>query len=193
MADSPTYAKVAAGVTDPFTKAIKIDQMVGLVVNQTEDVKEDENGKVMDSSAFNSSMSGVEFLGYGLDEDGDSQNMAVIMNELGNIFLDCDASTGAYASAEDKERAETLVQKLYNAIGHVQEQHVKLSSDSEYLRINLTHLEETQFTLNTEIADLEQMDPALAVTEMFWAQYCYQAALKIGNELVSQTLFDYIK
>ena len=156
-------------------------------------MKEDENGKVMDSSAFNSSISGIAFLGYGLDEDGDSQNMAVIMNELGNIFLDCDHTTGDYASPEDKERAETLVRKLYDAIGHVQEQHVKLSSDSEYLRINLTHLEETQFTLNTEIADLEQMDPALAVTEMFWAQYCYQAALKIGNELVSQTLFDYIR
>ena len=156
-------------------------------------MQEDENGDIMPSSAFNSAICGVEFLGYGLDEDGDPKNMAVIMNELGNIFLDCDPNTGAYASTEDKERAEVLTRKLYDAIGHVQEQHVKISSDSEYLRINLTHLEETQYTLNTEISELEQMDPALSVTEMFWAQYCYQAALKIGNELVNQTLFDYIR
>ena len=115
------------------------------------------------------------------------------MNELGNIFQDCDRDNGAYADQEDAERAQVLTGKLHDAIQRVQEQHVKLSSDSEYLQINLNHLEETQFVLNTEISELEQMDPALSVTEMFWAQYCYQAALKIGNELVSQTLFDYLK
>ncbi|MBQ6986702.1 MAG: hypothetical protein IJQ25_06920 [Oscillibacter sp.] len=156
-------------------------------------IQEDENGKVVDSSAFNSAISGIEFLGYGLDEDGDPLNLAVLMNELGNIFQDCDRDTGEYADAEDAERALVLTRKLGDAIHRVQEQHVKLSSDSEYLQINLNHLEETQFVLNTEISELEQMDPALSVTEMFWAQYCYQAALKIGNELVSQTLFDYLK
>ena len=115
------------------------------------------------------------------------------MNELGNILQDCDPETGSYENPEDRERVDILAQKLHDAIGRVQDQHVKLSSDSEYLQINLTHLQETQYTLNTEISDLEQMDPALSVTEMFWAQYCYQAALKIGNELVSQTLFDYMK
>ena len=54
-------------------------------------------------------------------------------------------------------------------------------------------MKETQYTLNAEIAEIEQMDPALSVTEMYWTQYCYQAALKIGNDLVSQTLFDYMK
>ena len=156
-------------------------------------MQEDENKQIVDSSAFNSAIAGINFLGYGVDEDGDPKNLAVLMNELGNLLQDCDSETGAYASSADKERATVLTQKLEAAINRVQEQHVKISADSEYLQINLTHLEETQYTLNTEIAELEQMDPALSVTEMFWAQYCYQAALKIGNELVSQTLFDYMK
>ncbi|MBQ9520951.1 MAG: hypothetical protein IJR72_00090 [Oscillospiraceae bacterium] len=156
-------------------------------------LEEDENGDIVDSSAFNSAISGIEFLGYGLDEDGEPQNLAVLMNELGNIFQDCDRDTGAYADSADEERAQALTQKLLDAISRVQEQHVALSSQSEYLQVNLNHLEETQYTLNTEISELEQMDPALAVTEMYWAQYCYQAALKIGNDLVSQTLFDYLK
>ena len=156
-------------------------------------MQEDENGKIVDSSAFNSSVSGITFLGYGLDEEGYPQNLAVIMNELGNILQDCDRDTGAYAHSGDEDRVQVLSEKLRDAIARVQEQHVKLSSDSEYLQINLTHLKETQYTLNAEIAEIEQMDPALSVTEMYWTQYCYQAALKIGNDLVSQTLFDYMK
>ena len=182
----------AAEGTEDYEKLQKMAAETGYV-DVGIGLKEDENGDVVDSSAFNSALSGLNFLGYGLDEDGDPKNLAVLMNELGNLLQDCDRDTGAYASAEDAERANVLAQKLHDAIGRVQEQHVKISADSEYLQINLTHLQETQYTLNTEISELEQMDPALSVTEMFWAQYCYQAALKIGNELVSQTLFDYMK
>ena len=182
----------AAEGTEDYEKLQKMASETGYV-DVGIGMQEDENGKIVDSSAFNSSVSGIVFLGYGLDEDGDPKNLAVLMNELGNILQDCDRDTGEYASPEDRERAQVLSEKIHDAIGRVQEQHVKLSSDSEYLQINLTHLEETQYTLNGEISELEQMDPALSVTEMFWAQYCYQAALKIGNELVSQTLFDYMK
>ena len=28
--------------------------------------------------------------------------------------------------------------------------------------------------------------------EMYWAQYCYQASLRIGTDLLSQSLFDYM-
>ncbi|MBR3570593.1 MAG: hypothetical protein IKN96_07340 [Oscillibacter sp.] len=182
----------AAEGTEDYEKLQKMAAETGYV-DVGVGLQEDENGDIVDSSAFNSAISGVAFLGYGLDEDGDPKNLAVLMNELGNIFQDCDRETGAYASEADEKRAQALAEKLHDVIGHVQEQHVKISSDSEYLQINLTHLEETQYTLNTEISELEQMDPALSVTEMFWAQYCYQAALKIGNELVNQTLFDYMK
>lgn len=182
----------AAEGTEDYEKLQKLATETGYV-DVGLGMQEDENGKIVDSSAFNSAISGITFLGYGLDEDGDPKNLAALMNELGNIFQDCDRDTGEYASAEDEERAQVLTEKLRQRISYVQDQHTKLSSDSEYLQINLTHLEETQYTLNTEISEIEQMDPALAVTEMFWAQYCYQAALKIGNELVSQTLFDYMR
>lgn len=181
----------AAEGTEDFEKLQKMASETGYV-DVGLGLKEDENGDIIDSSAFNSSIAGIEFLGYGLDEDGESKNLAVLMNELGNILMDCDPDTGEYANG-GSVRANTLAQKILDSIARVQEQHVALSSKSEYLQVNLEHLENTQYTLNEEIAELEQMDPALSVTEMYWAQYCYQAALKIGNDLVSQTLFDYLK
>ena len=31
-----------------------------------------------------------------------------------------------------------------------------------------------------------------AITGLSWQQYCYNAALKIGNQLLSQSLIDYM-
>jgi flagellar hook-associated protein 3 FlgL len=41
--------------------------------------------------------------------------------------------------------------------------------------------------------DTESMDPAEAITEMTWAQYCYNAALRIGTNILSQSLIDYLQ
>lgn len=147
---------------------------------------EDENG-LIEASAFNSSISGLDFLGYGKD-----QNLAVIMKELGTIFANADPNTGAYAQDGDKERAYELYDQLHKAIDNAQIVHVRLSTDANYLKTNLNQLEETKLNLNEQIEEIEQGDPAAAITEMSWAQYCYNAALRIGNSILSQSLFDYM-
>ena len=40
--------------------------------------------------------------------------------------------------------------------------------------------------------NLEQVDLADAITEFSWDYYCYSAALKIGTQLLSQSLIDYM-
>ena len=46
--------------------------------------------------------------------------------------------------------------------------------------------------MNEQILDIEQVDLADAITSFSWDYYCYSAALKIGNQLLSQTLIDYM-
>ena len=46
--------------------------------------------------------------------------------------------------------------------------------------------------LNEQILEIEQVDMADAITEFSWAQYCYNAALKVGNSILSQSLIDYM-
>ena len=153
-------------------------------------MQEDLEGNVIESSAFNGAVSGAEFLGYGLDEDGDPKNLAVLMQRLGEKLMNT-TDEGYFESGEGVE-ALRLGEKLVKAVFYAQEQHVKLSASSSYLQTNLTQLNDSKFTLNEEIDDLEQKDPANAIMEMYWAQYCYQASLRIGNDLLSQTLFDYM-
>ena len=159
-------------------EATYVDIGLGLV--------EDDQG-LIEASAFNSSISGLDFLGYGKD-----QNLAVVMKELGTIFANADPNTGAYAHEGDKERAYELYDQLHKAIDNAQIVHVKLSTDANYLKTNLNQLETTKLNLNEQIEEIEQGDPAAAITEMSWAQYCYNAALRIGNSILSQSLFDYM-
>ena len=147
---------------------------------------------IIESSAFNSAVAGIKFLNYGVDEDGDPKNLAVLMHELGNLFLSTDEK-GDFATQEDKDRASALTAKLTSAIAYTQEQHVKMSADSTYLESNLEQLNDKSYTLNEEIDDLEQENPANAIMTMYWAQYCYQASLRIGSDLLSQSLFDYLR
>jgi len=153
--------------------------------------EEMEDGEMMSSSAFNSALSGLSFLGYGQDEDGDPKNLVLLMQELGDIFSRCDPEDGSYPPDVSEERASELTNKVLDAIGRMTEEHVKLSADTKYLKANKNQLTATKELMDTQREGIEGIDPALAITEMIYAQYSYNASLKIGNNILSQSLLDY--
>ncbi len=151
-------------------------------------MKESARGEIVTGSAFNTSISGLNFLGFGRD-----QNLAVIVRELGEIYAAADPDTGAFANGEtDQQRADELINKLHDAVGYSQGQHTKLDADAKYLRTNLAQLETNKAELDQQICNAEDMDMAEAITQMTWAQYCYNAALRIGTNILSQSLIDYM-
>jgi len=156
-------------------------------------LKEDAQKNIVTSSAFNSALSGIDFLGYGTDKDGLPNNVVSIMKQLGEIFQNCDPDTGAYKSAGDKEKAEKLNDKLSSALSTMSIRLTELDVKSTTLNTNVTRLTSLSDTLNEQIVDVEQCEAADAITELSWAQYCYNAALKIGNTIMSQSLMDYMK
>lgn len=172
-----------------FDDALKLNDMANeaTYVDIGLGMKEDENGNLIKDSAFNSALSGLNFLGYGKD-----QNLAVIIRELGTIFSRADPDTGEYARAGDQERADELLNALHDSVRSAQSQHVQLDADAKYLKTNLQQLTASKEQLNEQIMETEGMDPAEAITEMTWAQYCYSAALRIGTNILSQSLIDYL-
>jgi flagellar hook-associated protein 3 FlgL len=149
--------------------------------------REDAGGELIESTGFDMSLSGAQLLGYGEDK-----NLAVMLHELGDIFARSDPSTGAYETPEDRERAFELVGKVSRGIDDMIQRHVELSTETHFLRTNLDQLESTKQIVNEQIERVESMDAAQAITEMTWAQYCYNAALRIGNNILSQSLIDYM-
>ena len=60
-----------------------------------------KTGEVIGSSVFNVALQGINFLGYGVDADGDPKNIVSIISRMGQILLNCDATTGAFAEGAD--------------------------------------------------------------------------------------------
>ena len=61
------------------------------------------------------------------------------------------------------------------------------------LSSNKSQLQDNAYSLQEQIVSIEDVDPADAITAYSWAQYCYNAALKVGNSILSESLMDYLR
>lgn len=146
----------------------------------------DDQGNVIKSTAFDSSISGIDILGYGVDQDGNPKNLASIMLRLADVFEN-------YEQNPDYDQAAALVNAFDSAQKAVIDKHGELDVKTGFLNTNGLQLESTFDALNTERYDLEMVDPADAITELMWAQTCYSASLQVGVNVIPQSLMDYLK
>ncbi len=167
---------------------------------------ENSPNNAVNGSYFNSALCGIAFTGFGVDEDGDPKNLALIMREFADIFQAWDESMDpqgynpalagesakGLTSAEMEQKAFRLLDKLKASQENFTEKWVELDAKSVFLTSNQERLETLMIDTNTEILDISQVDLAEAITTFSWQQYCYNAALKIGNQLLSQSLIDYM-
>lgn len=179
--DDPANAGVLEAMTD---EASYVDVGSGLT--------EDNDGKLVPSSAINGALSGISYIGYGMDKDGDPKNMASIMLKLSDIFGRCDADSGAWDTDQDWKDAQRLTKKLTDSIDEITNQWTALDGQTSYLKTSENRLTLQADNLNEQILGIEQVDLASAIKDFSWAQYCYNAALKVGNSILSQSLIDYM-
>ncbi|MEY8317352.1 hypothetical protein AALB19_08530 [Oscillospiraceae bacterium 50-58] len=188
----------AAKLKEMANEQLYIDMGMGL--------SEKTANNAVNGSYFNSALCGVDFVGYGTDGNGDPKNLALVMRELADVFQAWDedmdpqgynpalAGTTAQglSSKELEEKAFRLMDKLKGAQEHITEKWDELDAQSVFLTTNQERLETQMIDTNAQILDVSQVDLAEAITNFSWQQYCYNAALKIGNQLLSQSLIDYM-
>lgn len=158
-----------------------------------------KDGKVVDSTAFDSAISGIDFIGgYGCDENGDPKNIVSIMLRAAEVFKGYDQSTaangenGTWGTAGNYEDAKRLLDKFTSAQENLSNQHVQLETDAKYLQTNQTQLESTFYSLNTELNSIEKIDEVEAILALVSAQTSYNAAIQVGANIVPQSLMDYL-
>lgn len=154
-------------------------------------LQEDENGTVIGASVYNVALQGINFLGYGKDEDGDPKNVVSIIARMGQILENCDATTGVFQDGE-KAEFERLAHKFEASASELSDKFTELDTQSAFLKSNQKQLESTAYTLQEQFLGIEDADPAEAISSLSWAQYCYNTALKVGNSILSQSLMDYL-
>lgn len=155
--------------------------------------KLDDDGNVVDSTAFDSALSGIDFIGYGMDDENYPNNMASLMLRMAEIFEGYDTEANEWANPGDYEEAEKLLNKMNDSRDHIIQKWSALSAESTFLNTNATQLETTFASLNTERSTIEDIDMVDTITELSWAQVCYSAALQVGTSVIPQSLMDYLK
>lgn len=163
---------------------------------------EDDNGNLIDGTYYNRALPGINMLGFGVDEDGDPLNVCMIMRRLGEIYENCHPESGSYdkddrsgtsmKAQELRKEAMRLLDKLKAGQARVDGQHVEVSAKSSFLLQNEDRLNLQGSYLTEKLVGIEDIDPADAITQLMWDYSCYSAALKVGTQLLTQSLIDYM-
>lgn len=152
--------------------------------------KEDENNKVISSSVFDSTLQGINFLGYGKDADGDPKNIVSIVKQMGDIL---NKVKDGKLSQSDYDDLFRLTGKMEDASARLQDAHTNMDARSSTLKNNLGLLEDNMDDLVEQYAGIEDVNDADAISAFLWASYSYNAALRVGNSVLSQSLMDYMQ
>ena len=169
------------------------------------------DGEVVSSTVFDSSLQGIYFSGgYGTrdgvkveieDDEGNIETMVVdnipnniisVVSEMGEILQRCRKDDGAWDSKEDQFRFKALVDQFEKGCSSFRERWTEMDTQSGFLRDNSELLTDTKDSLQQQYMELEDADPAAAISDFMFARYCYDAALKVGNSVLSQSLMDYM-
>ena len=148
-------------------------------------------GKLIETSAFNAALNGINFLGYGLDQDGDPKNLYSLVQKMREV-------TNSVSSGTDWDNAtwsefNRLVGKFEDAVSSYQTEYVNLDASTGKLTSQQGLLEDNFDTLQEQYSNIEDVDMVDAITSFIWAEYCYNAALKVGNSILSESLMDYLR
>lgn len=154
------------------------------------------------------------------DGFGDPKNYAIMLKELADVFDDWRESGQMYLPPEyqdmtadelktamqdedvekyikdyhkqQEDKAFRMIDKLKAGQEKFTESYVEMDARSKFLQTTQDRLSTQQLNINEQFLDIEQVDLAEAIINFSWDMYCYNAALKIGNQLLSQSLIDYM-
>ena len=172
----------AATLEELASERVYID--IGLGVNV------DADGNVDEASVFSDDLNGLSYFGYGVDENGKSNN---IYNMLGEAATAIEKYLAGDESAFDTKVAGKYVDKVIDATDKLLVSVGNLGIKTSQLERLEKRLINTQEDLNEQLSNLEYVDAEEAYTDLTWQQYVYDASLKIGSQLLQSSFLDYMR
>lgn len=143
-----------------------------------------EGNDVVNSSAFNTSLPGINVVGYGTDANGNSKNLIELAGQIADVL-----------DAEDFDEAKykELLNAFDSARGLLADNLTTIGTRTNFLENTKDRLEDQQLNLTEQYDNVVNVDMAEAITEFSWAQYAYNAALKIGTNILSPSFIDFMR
>ena len=146
----------------------------------------DEDGKVDSQSAFNTSIPGISFLGYGTSNVDGTEMPDNLYSLLGKI-------------ADQLESDDFSMDSIQPYLDHFSDQENKLLSEitkmgakSNFLSTLKSNLDPMGDKILERDQNVENVKAEDAITDFYMQKYAYEAALSIGTKIISKTLLDFM-
>lgn len=144
----------------------------------------DAAGNIDPASAFNTALPGINVAGFGKKADGTTKNMVLLAGEIADALEE---------EPFDQDKFENLLNTFDDGRSQVLEQVTVLGTKSQFLSSTKERLETDKINLTTQLDNVVNIDMADAITQYSWAQYAYNAALKVGTNILSPSFIDFMK
>lgn len=143
----------------------------------------EDNGEISPSTAFDIALPGINILKHG--KDGDiCKNVVDLMGQIADYMEDPN---------REHDKLCNLVKEFDTRYDDLIDNETRLGTKSQFLETNESRLKQTLETLNEKIVSVEKVDLSEAITQYAYAQYSYNAALKVGNSILSNSLLDFLR
>ena len=163
-----------------------LDKLAGesLYVDLGFGLSEQGDRNLVTTSAFDSATPGIAYLGYGVDQNGDPNNVVALLGKM---------ATTLETEPFDGTEYNRLMDKYKGCIETAINYEAELGTRAKFIETTITRLESNNDTLNERIVSIEQVDMPEAISSYLWQGYAYNAALKVGTDIVSQSLIDFMR
>lgn len=172
-------------INDPANQAI-LDELSkeSLYIDLGFGLSSSADGSLDPSSAFNTSLPGINLVGYGQDAKGNPKNMILLAGEIANVLE---------ADNFDRDKFKELLDGFDEGRSTVLEQVTTLGTKTEFLNTTKERLKTNEISLATQYDSVVNVDMPAAITNFSWAQYAYNSALKVGTNILSPSFIDFMK
>lgn len=174
-----TYRGIDVNTTDPGEQAL-LEQYAKecTYVDIGFGLDFDQHGKVVSSSAFNTSLPGIEVIGTG------DKNLITTIGKMIDVLE---------ADSFNEEEYATLWSDFRDGASALTDVATKLGTKTRLLESTKTRLTDLDLSLSTQIDSIVNVDPAEAIMNFSWANYTYTTALKVGTNIISSSLLDFMR
>lgn len=183
-----------AGITDVVDlsklagESIYVDIGLGITAS---------SGNINAQSAFDSSMPGIAYLGYGTSDvtNEDGTVTSKVPNDIFSLIttIAADLRDPSLVGNSLVSAVDPYITNFTNTQDKFGSKQTEIGSKLQLLGDTQNYLENMGMNLDDKDNQVEFVDVTDAITDYYMQQYCYEASLKVGGQTIQQSLMDYLK
>lgn len=162
-----------------------VDVGTGLQVDTKNNIAGSSND-INGASAYNMSLPGIGFLGFGSSEGNPpiSKNIIALVGEL---------ATELENPNFDEKRFKELYTQLTETHSTMTDFNAEVGVNKKFLESSQARLKTERINLITQLDTTQNVVPAEAIMDYNYSQYCYNMVLKVGTSLLSNSFVDFMR